>query len=294
MSLFERLAAAGIAPLEVNVATKLLDATITRKFLSNICGGRMQSTFSDPDAKREYGKNRSAKTFVRLVQEFNGYAPQKPGMPGLFFGNSRYHVWPVSQEQVFTRLRSGDWLYQGDYEFIRCQSMTCAEYLLQTDGFRTSWSNRCQSAKWATYIRATIALREELHREPTGIEVDARIAAIAADRSIDKVTTNQIDTAFACGEEVIGIWAMKCIGYDASFKHTMIEQFNNWARLNEPENIRCEPGRKSHTRRTKMQAYPCSNSEVRRLQRIAPSGAASASGHIDAYEANVGHNELTQ
>ncbi len=110
ISLFERFAAAGITPLEINVATELLDATISRKFLSNICGGRMQSTFSDPHAKREYGKKRSATTFVRLVQEFNGYAPQKPGMPGLF-GNSRYHVWPVSQEQVFTRLRVGDWLY---------------------------------------------------------------------------------------------------------------------------------------------------------------------------------------
>ncbi|TDL19456.1 hypothetical protein BD410DRAFT_752131 [Rickenella mellea] len=220
------------SPLEIDVPTEILEGTINRKFLSNVYGGNMQSTWSYP--KDEFVQQHGIKSFACLTLEYNPHTPQRPGAPGLYFGHSHLLTWPGPPEElVFTRLSSADWLYQGKYKFIRCNPMTESEYCLQPTSFRDLWSMNTQKSKWGTYYRASILCRKELReqgldRKASKDEIEVRIGAITANKSLDTVTIKQIDDAFACGEEKIGIWAMKCVAYEEDFKRTLLETFEKW------------------------------------------------------------------
>ncbi|TDL21503.1 hypothetical protein BD410DRAFT_789615 [Rickenella mellea] len=233
-SIWARIAVAGRDPFEINVPINMLEGTITRNFLSKFYGGGKRNTWSYP--KKEFVDQHGINSFVCLTLEYCPYSPQRPGAPGLHYGHSHLEAWAVPREKIFTRLAFGEWLYQGEYTFLPCQPMTTAEYLSQSASFRRIWSEKLQSSKraeMALCVRASILCRQELRRrglsrEPTKREIDAKLKAIKAKTCNETVTAKQIDSAFACGEEVMKIWAMKCVAYDAAFKHTLIQKSEKW------------------------------------------------------------------
>ena len=103
----------------------------------------MQNTFSRPNAKRIAQHGHAS--FMCLILSYNPYAPQRPGIGGLFFD---IDLWPgdgwieAKQQTVFVRQKKKQWLYMGTYEMVHevpilaakwrelhqsvCSSLVCA------------------------------------------------------------------------------------------------------------------------------------------------------------------------
>ncbi|THH02224.1 hypothetical protein EW026_g616 [Hermanssonia centrifuga] len=221
-----------------------------REYISHLYGGNTQAMLPDiaPDKIALHGVN----DFMMITLDFNPHAPVNPGDPGLFYRVIKARKWSRctardllaaeqneeeeekgkehTPERLFVRICNNLWMYMGMYQLIPIDSLSTEEYCLQSPVNKREWTNQIMDKKGAKGIRARIALRSRLGREPTLSEVRKAVN----DRALlDSVTPVQIESAYSKGEEEIGVWCMKCVGYDVEFQKLLVRNYSKW--LNDPE-----------------------------------------------------------
>ncbi|KAF5371502.1 hypothetical protein D9615_009588 [Tricholomella constricta] len=236
-SVFRRVDALKIKPLplDLDLDDDLLNFTVSRKFLSSVYGGNSQSTFPSisPDNRARHDYH----NFMFLHIEYNPFAPQRAGFPGLFY---RIRTTDLPEiHRVFIRIDDGIWLYIGQYQLVQSDPLTPQEwaassikarrhpphlfqyqrYLTRDKQTKNRWCNHISQQVWGAEIRVRIALRKALGREPTPEECENAIGGGAGVTSLD------VRAALDSGEEAINVWIMKCVAYDHTFQREMREKF---------------------------------------------------------------------
>ncbi|KAF9457258.1 hypothetical protein BDZ94DRAFT_256303 [Collybia nuda] len=222
-TVFRRIDDLNIKEFPINLDDELLNETVTRDFLSSTFGGNSQATFPQISAKnvQKHGFN----DFMCLNLEYNPRAPQRAGFPGLFFMCSDKDLrskWRADQQRVFVRIAVNVWLYIGQYSLIRAAGLTVAEWKTLSYNVKTTWAENVCSMDWGKRMRTRICLRKALRREPTVEEVDQNQS------NNFKITSEEVVEAYNSGKEMIGVWGMKCIGYDEAFQRDIVEKYQRW------------------------------------------------------------------
>jgi hypothetical protein len=260
-SVHHRLRDIGYDPYPIPLAKDIQDVTFTRHFISYHYGGNTQEPF--PSIGQFFLDKHGLDDFMYPNLEYNPHAPEVPGAPGLFFeaiGGPAYN-WPQEQ-RVISRIKQGEWQYQGQYVLAPAKSLTKEEWGSQRPNvpdftpvifnfvdfdFRqvqNTWAKQICTRGWGRRTRARITLRQQLRRDPTPEEVDN---AMEAKNEYSDVTPEQVGRAFTRGEEVgilnyisacsyialshwqcIAVWTMRCIGYDVNFQQNLAEKFPGW------------------------------------------------------------------
>ena len=133
-TVFERITAIGHELYPIILEKAISDISFSREFISHIYGGNTQQTF--PQIKRERLASHGLNDFMFPNLSFNPHAPQLPGSPGLFFttGDSdNPGEWPTVQ-RVISRIKSGEWLYVGQYKLAPVAPLTKEEWATQDNG----------------------------------------------------------------------------------------------------------------------------------------------------------------
>ncbi|KAF8959386.1 hypothetical protein BDZ97DRAFT_1667283, partial [Flammula alnicola] len=202
------------------------EAMVTRRFISGVYGGNMQMTFPQISeaklATHNYGNR-----FMFLNTDYQPMAPQVPAAPGLFIDcEAEPTDWGESGEwRVFSKVGKA-WLFVGFYRLAASKrpSMSQEEWNEQSEKFRNKWALKITQKGWGVRVCARTLARKELNREPTRKEVLDII-----DSGRYKATTlDEVKAAYDAGKERMGIWTLKCIGYDNEFQHELSQRFPNW------------------------------------------------------------------
>ncbi|RDB20340.1 hypothetical protein Hypma_012596 [Hypsizygus marmoreus] len=221
-TVFRRVDTLGIKNFSLELNDDLLNTPVSREFISDVYGGNPQQTF--PLIGADNLKRHGYDDFMFLNLDYNPRAPQRAGYPGLFFVCSNPKtsaVWPVTQ-RTFVRLDDKKWLYIGQYDLVRAAGLTVDEWKSQPHSVMMKWSTKVCDQQWGRDVRTRIALRKTLHREPTPAEVEQALTRNYA------ATPDEVTQAYNNGSEVIGVWVMKCVGYDEKFQKEIIGQFETW------------------------------------------------------------------
>ena len=128
-----RLKPIGLELYPIALDAALLGETFTRPFISSLFGGGVQNTFSttgDSFLKAHPGVKK--RRFMNLKLDWNPHAPQVPGAPGLFFGGGSADWTQGAIETVLICLEPGHWLYVGEYQMGRTNSLSVEEWKSQS------------------------------------------------------------------------------------------------------------------------------------------------------------------
>lgn len=221
--LYRRIQKIGLElyPVEDSVNKYFL---FSRYYFSNRYGGSFVATFPTLSAAKlkEHGIDDWA--FPSL--EYNPHAPQVPGAPGLFY-TPNGHARTTFDHRVFVRLDGGKWLYVGMYTFAPSDSLTPDEFSSQPDKIKKTWAREMKThSTWGTNVTGRVYFRRENNgKEPTEAELDEVLLDKTA---LARVTEEEIIQAYSTGQEVFGVFSMKCIGYDAKWIAGLIEDYPSW------------------------------------------------------------------
>lgn len=253
-SIHSRMATIGYDLYEVKLPSHIAFFEVRRVFVSKNYGGNCVETFPSISAKNfaRHGMD----DFMFLTCDYNPYAPQIPGGPGLSFeccDLPAEAVYRQKTRRVFTRIHDGWWQYLGQYTHTKVDNLTVREWLSQPQSVsvssicisnryidlfvkvRNTWAKGILQNEWGVTVRARLTLRKELRREPTDAEVSI---AIESKNKFKNVTPEAIMREYDEGREVsirfvvvfqtpanfqksiqaINVWAMKCVGYDEAFQ----------------------------------------------------------------------------
>ncbi|GLB33213.1 hypothetical protein LshimejAT787_0100980 [Lyophyllum shimeji] len=220
-SILRRVDALNLQPFPLDLNADLLDFTVSRDFITDTYGGNTQDTFPKIGEKGR-GAHHNYRNFMFMNALYNPYAPQRAGFPGLFY-RSRITDLP-KVHRAFIRIKAGMWLYLGQYELVRSQPLTRAEWATSSKQTKETWSEHISKKKWGAEVRARITLRRQLRREPTVEELEQAIGHGVG----NGVTSDDVRRALDDGEEVIKVWVMRCVAYDETFQQEMKVKFANW------------------------------------------------------------------
>ncbi|KAL6304143.1 hypothetical protein BKA93DRAFT_311282 [Sparassis latifolia] len=220
--ILKRLEPAGLDPFPVVLDPAIRDTAVTRSFISKHFGGTERETF--PRIKPGKLATHGYDNLMCINLLYAPYAPKKPGYPGLFFQMTPA-VEPWSQKRshtqvLFVRLRTNEWLYVGLYQQIAVASLTPEEWHSQDASVRKNWSKEIAVKKWAKPVRVSIHLKRRLGRAAVEEEIDARVNDGS---KYDDVTEEDVLDAYDKGDEIMGVWCMKCVGYDENFQRGLIK-----------------------------------------------------------------------
>ncbi|RDB20371.1 hypothetical protein Hypma_012570 [Hypsizygus marmoreus] len=220
----ERLRGISLDPYPIPLDKSIIDVEITRRFLSHHYGGGEVAMF--PQIGKKFLDVHDLRDFMYPNLDHNPHCPEVPGAPGLYFSADGVHAWPWPDiQRVITRIRSGRWQYQGQYQLAPVKSLTKEEWASQDRKFRNTWAKEIHESAWGIVLRAKIHLRERLGRECTEAELNE---ALDSNRQFKEITPDIIIRAFHRGEEFIAVWTMKCVGYDTEFQRNLADKFPTW------------------------------------------------------------------
>ncbi|KIM42723.1 hypothetical protein M413DRAFT_444394 [Hebeloma cylindrosporum] len=211
----------GIPAFEVPLDKETQELTVSRDFMSSTYGGSMQATCPKISKRKlaQHGKD----NFTYLHPDYHQHAPEVAGSSGLFFNHSPGPDWEGLQ-RVFTRIESNKWQFMGMYEFKSCASLSKEEWKRQNERVRNTWTREICRQGWARHLRARVRGRIDLSREPTEAEVEE----IVDSERYRTTTPEEVMKAYNCGEERIGVWALKCVDYDLPFQLELCKKFPLW------------------------------------------------------------------
>ncbi|KIY52175.1 hypothetical protein FISHEDRAFT_56151 [Fistulina hepatica ATCC 64428] len=222
-----RLHAANISltefPIE-NMEKDVLDAAFDRRMISRIYGGSPEQTFPRPSAAKlaEHGLD----DFFCPSLMINPDAPKLPGFPGLFFRPwRRMPLRLLPAMRVIVRLGPNQWQYMGQYEVRPAESLTVAEWRQQKTSVQDAWAHQILTKNWGKNISIRVHLRQVLGRQPTEEEEGEIEVKTGQKLGVGK---REIVEAFLSGEEVMCVWTMKCVGYDAAFQRRLFDEAATW------------------------------------------------------------------
>ncbi|EIW62189.1 uncharacterized protein TRAVEDRAFT_76927, partial [Trametes versicolor FP-101664 SS1] len=203
-------------PYPISLPEDLRSITVRRELLAKRYGGSSMDTFPGPSAEKLAQHGRGNLMCINLL--WNPHAPQVPGHAGLYFDTILPgDPWTArkghsERQTLFVKIKTGKWLYLGEYEAHPAPLLTVAQWHGLADAVRGVWTKNISEKDWGRTLRARIHLRRTLGREPTRAEVDS------ADGLFKHVTREQVNNALGAGHECIRAWSMKCIGYDEDFQ----------------------------------------------------------------------------
>jgi len=225
--ILDRLKEIGLTRYPIDQDEATLGFAYNRYYVPSIYGGSPQDTFPTPAEKRvaEHGIS----NFAFLSFDWNPHAPSTPGAPGLFFHGAKVDGGRFKEAlRVFVNLKGPPtlWLYVGTYEFVPSQSLSIEEFAMQMPKVKETWVTNIKGKEWGLSLLQRIYLRSQLGREPTHEEseefgVDAKFLQ-------EEVSVEQIMEAYATGQEKIGVYCMKCVGYDADWQKSLIAGYPKW------------------------------------------------------------------
>ncbi|KAJ3726944.1 hypothetical protein C8R42DRAFT_658158 [Lentinula raphanica] len=236
-------------PLNPNTILPLLDAmktftvtlplaersvTVSREFMNWKFGGGTQRSLATIREERvkEHGYN----DFLYLTKEVEPLAPSIPGQPGLFFSTSKDYT-PCWMEEpfvfrVFIRLTTGCWLYQGQYKFAHCKTLTATEWSEQGEKVKNTWAYKLARHQWGLDVRGRISFREQFGRDPSGTELRGLVAEetmmTKTKEAFPNITKEKILSEFDAGNERMVIWKMECVQYDEEFQRRIAAEYKEW------------------------------------------------------------------
>lgn len=208
---------------DINLDREILDVAVPREFLSDAYGGNPQVTL--PSIGKKFLDQHGYNDFMYPSLEYNPEAAQIPGAPGLFFAvGDHAREWPTIQ-RVITRIVSNQWQYVGQYALTPTESLTIQELKAQPEKFLTTWGRETCNKSWGQHVVRRIAARKRFKRlNPT----KAQLQAIEDSGEYKNVTPEDVKAALMEGEEVMGVWEMRCVGYDEEFQREISERFKRW------------------------------------------------------------------
>jgi hypothetical protein len=186
-----RMRMIGYELYDITVPAHILEAAFSREYIKDTYGGNMIHTF--PPIAQKHVDRHGLRNFMFLNRDFNPYAPQIPGAPGLFFECEEYTK-ERGIQRVFTRLAVNEWQQEGFYELVPCLSLTKDEWRAQKPSVschhlsyqihvcltcllkvRNTWHKNIYEQGYGRNVRARITLRGQLGREPKVMEVEEAI-----------------------------------------------------------------------------------------------------------------------
>lgn len=72
-------------------------------------------------------------------------------------------------------------------------------------------------------VRARVYARREYHREPTLEEIEELVSDARSREIASSLSWQEISAAYERNEEEIGVWCMKCVGYDVEFQRLLVD-----------------------------------------------------------------------
>ncbi|KAF9533480.1 hypothetical protein CPB83DRAFT_731994, partial [Crepidotus variabilis] len=219
-----RLALINHHVFEVKVPAAIKDQQVTREFMATTYGGSMQAT--RPKIKPSKVLRHGYDKFAYLHICYHPHAPRYPGQNGLFYSTKSGQNWDGIYK-VFTRdSKKASWWYDGEYESIAGPALTIDEWKLQAIEVRAHWATQICSQKWGQHVRSRILTRRELGRSGTAEEVEA----VRKSGRWEAVAALDVMKAYDVGEEAIGVWILKCVGYDEAFQRELCDKFPRWVK----------------------------------------------------------------
>lgn len=116
----------------IPVPPEIAEHPLPRAYIANLYGGNMQSTFTEP--RKDLVEWHGLRYWAFLVLDWNPHAPTRPGCSGLFFCGAP----PPTEDDMpevtrtFVRIRSGQWVYMGQYRFRPGKSLTTEHWKQQS------------------------------------------------------------------------------------------------------------------------------------------------------------------
>ncbi|KAF9558414.1 hypothetical protein CPC08DRAFT_819351 [Agrocybe pediades] len=218
----DRLIPIGVEPF--NVTLPMTSRTmVTRQFMSSTYGGNRQKMFPTPSQK--FLDTHGMDDWMYINPEFQPEGPETPGAPGLYFDSLAGDSDLDGTLRVFTRIQIGIWQYMGMYEVKRSTppALTQAEWLSQADKVKKAWAKEISTKGWGYYARVLVLGRKMYgDKELTEKERDK---VEARKDALKKVTPEEILRAYNDGFLRLGVWTMKCVGYDNAFQLELGEKF---------------------------------------------------------------------
>ncbi|KZP20326.1 hypothetical protein FIBSPDRAFT_742515, partial [Athelia psychrophila] len=204
-----------------------------RAFFSATWGGSRQETF--PSIGKKMAAQHHFRDFMFPNSHYNPALPFVVGAAGLLFQahglDQDYAPENPHISRLIVRLPDAAlWLYVGQYQVFNSTSLTQAEWLNQSAKVKSAWVHSIMIKDWGKFVRTRIALRDVLGMEP---EEDAIQAAMEQNVAI---TEEQIALAYNLGEERLGVYLLKCVGYDEDFGQQVFERFSTWVPKAKKEN----------------------------------------------------------
>ncbi|KAH8113409.1 hypothetical protein DFH11DRAFT_1601873 [Phellopilus nigrolimitatus] len=100
---------------------------------------------------------------------------------------------------------------------------------------RNMWVAVIKNYGWTRPLRAYLRFRRTL-ADPTKDEVEEMAQEMRTKKSLEDVTSAEIEDAFITGSLKICARGMQCVYYDEAFQRDLIKNFGNWTRKRKSEN----------------------------------------------------------
>ncbi|RDX48546.1 hypothetical protein OH76DRAFT_1440196 [Lentinus brumalis] len=210
----------------IPVPPDVAECPFPRAYISNLYGGNLQATFPrlNPDLVEWHG----LRGWAFLTLEWNPHAPTRPGVSGLFFEGTR-HAFDDMKDvlRTFVRVRSGKWVYMGQYMFRPGKSLTAESWKQQSEVVRRTWAQGYIRYS-GTAVCVRVWLRKQRGSDYKVTEEDYEAAEPNMKEIQASITEEDINGAFDRGEEEMGVYTMTCVGYDAEFIRLLGRNLHLW------------------------------------------------------------------
>ncbi|KAJ3855249.1 hypothetical protein EV368DRAFT_62632, partial [Lentinula lateritia] len=93
-----------------------------------------------------------------------------------------------------------------------------------------TWVKNIAERGWATIVRARLLLRDRLGRRPSVAEVNKKLKrAKKSATKLKGISEDRILKAFQTGEELLLMWTMECVDYDANLQLRLANESKLWS-----------------------------------------------------------------
>ncbi|KAF5391013.1 hypothetical protein D9757_004025 [Collybiopsis confluens] len=168
----------GFATFPVTLGNTLRMRTFSCELISSIFGGNMQRMCPSIGKKHLARHGRPNWMFTNNCM-YQPNAPNEPGGSGLVYRSTPFAPSNGQDETIvrhlFICIKPSEWLYAGDYKWVRAEPLTQAEWAEQGSKFKSAWIKVLHTEGWGAGVRAMIRLRRRLNREPTEGEIETAL-----------------------------------------------------------------------------------------------------------------------
>ncbi|KAK0205880.1 hypothetical protein DFS33DRAFT_1380958 [Desarmillaria ectypa] len=186
----------GMRVYGVHLDPNIRDCAVDRRFMSQFWGGNTQETFPN------------------IAQKSLDIHPQFEHEPAC--SASAWGTWAI----LF--FSNGKWQYMGQYKMERAAPLTVEEWKKQEHVVVLTWAHKMSKSGYGTRCKVIVHLRHQFGRKPIKSGINH---ALQGGKRYKNVTKEQMAHALRQGWLVLGVWKMKCVGYDVAFQRDLVERW---------------------------------------------------------------------